>query len=265
LGAGLDLDSEWPRAVMMLALRALPPGFAVAIAWQLLRDWRTDLVESRREIRLLWLAAGLLYGLLQGVGRWFGGGTLSGWIAMLDPALLLLPLAWLAARSEEIRPSAKGSRPTQISASSEPATADIAQTEPQSEALDVELLARLKGVMQGAQAAYRDEDLSVASLARRLATPEYRLRRAILQGLGHRNFSAYVNGLRLAEVKAALADPRRAQQPVLDLALGAGFGSPGPFNRAFKAETGLTPTEFRAQALVNSSNRSVEFSQVIDS
>lgn len=33
--------------------------------------------------------------------------------------------------------------------------------------------------------------------------------------------------------------------PILTIALDAGFGSLGPFNRAFRAETGLTPTEFR--------------------
>jgi len=33
--------------------------------------------------------------------------------------------------------------------------------------------------------------------------------------------------------------------PVLTLALDAGFNSLGPFNRAFKAATGLTPSEFR--------------------
>ena len=33
--------------------------------------------------------------------------------------------------------------------------------------------------------------------------------------------------------------------PILTIALDAGFASLGPFNRAFKAETGLTPTEYR--------------------
>jgi AraC-like DNA-binding protein len=33
--------------------------------------------------------------------------------------------------------------------------------------------------------------------------------------------------------------------PVLTIALDAGFSSLGPFNRAFKADTGLTPTEYR--------------------
>ena len=33
--------------------------------------------------------------------------------------------------------------------------------------------------------------------------------------------------------------------PVLTIALDAGFSSLGPFNRAFKAETGATPSEYR--------------------
>jgi AraC-like DNA-binding protein len=33
--------------------------------------------------------------------------------------------------------------------------------------------------------------------------------------------------------------------PVLTIALDLGFGSIGPFNRAFKDATGMTPTEFR--------------------
>ena len=37
--------------------------------------------------------------------------------------------------------------------------------------------------------------------------------------------------------------------PVLTIALDAGFASITPFNRAFKADTGLTPTEFRQMAL----------------
>jgi len=92
---------------------------------------------------------------------------------------------------------------------------------------------------------YRAEDMSLASLASRLSVPEYRLRRLINQRLGHRNFNVFVNGYRLAEVCAALADPAKQHLPVLTLALDAGFQSIGPFNRAFKVATGLTPTEFR--------------------
>ena len=95
--------------------------------------------------------------------------------------------------------------------------------------------------------AYRSEDLSLGSLATRLGVPEYRLRRVIHQRLGHRNFNAYINGLRLQQACAALANPAQRHLPVLSIALEAGFQSIGPFNRAFKAATGTTPTEYRKE------------------
>jgi AraC-like DNA-binding protein len=67
--------------------------------------------------------------------------------------------------------------------------------------------------------------------------------------LGHRSFNAFLNQWRLADAKAALSDPAQASVPISTIALDAGFGSLGPFNRAFGAETGKTPSEFRAQAL----------------
>lgn len=97
--------------------------------------------------------------------------------------------------------------------------------------------------------AYRAEDMSLSSLAAMLKAPEYKLRRLINQRMGYRNFNAFINGLRLDAVRAALLDPARRDLPVLTLALDAGFQSIGPFNRAFKAATGLTPTEFRKEML----------------
>jgi AraC-like DNA-binding protein len=99
---------------------------------------------------------------------------------------------------------------------------------------------------------FRREGLTIGALAAQLGLPEYRLRRVINGELGHRNFNAYLNAHRIAWARAALADPARAGEPVLGIALEAGFQSLGPFNRAFKADTGLTPTEFRARALAES-------------
>jgi AraC-like DNA-binding protein len=75
--------------------------------------------------------------------------------------------------------------------------------------------------------------------------PQYRLRELIHNRLGHRNFPAFVNAYRLAEVERSLLDPALARRPILTLALEAGFGSIGPFNRAFRERHGLTPTEYR--------------------
>jgi AraC-like DNA-binding protein len=109
------------------------------------------------------------------------------------------------------------------------------------------LLARLRQLMEE-EKVYRQEGFGVAALVAALNVPEYRLRRLINQRLGHRNFSSFVNGYRLAEATVALADPAQADVPNLTIALDAGFQSIGPFNRAFKAHTGMTPTAYRKQA-----------------
>ena len=92
---------------------------------------------------------------------------------------------------------------------------------------------------------YRHDNVTIGTLATKLAIPEYRLRRLINQRLGYRNFNVFLNEHRIAEAKAALADPSQAEVPVITIAMDAGFQSLGPFNRAFKATTGVTPTEYR--------------------
>ncbi|WP_144007038.1 helix-turn-helix domain-containing protein, partial [Pelomonas sp. KK5] len=96
---------------------------------------------------------------------------------------------------------------------------------------------------------HREPGLTIAALAARMGLPEHRLRRLINQGLGQRNFNAFLNGYRLADARRWLADPAQADAPILTIAMDAGFQSLGPFNRAFKAETGMTPSEYRRQAL----------------
>jgi AraC-like DNA-binding protein len=113
------------------------------------------------------------------------------------------------------------------------------------------LAARLKSYM-AEERPYRDEGLTIAALAARLGEQEYRLRRLINRSLGHRNFAQFLNGYRLEEVRVALADPAQREVPILTIALDAGFGSLGPFNRAFREAEGMTPSEYRAARLIDS-------------
>jgi AraC-like DNA-binding protein len=124
----------------------------------------------------------------------------------------------------------------------------VAPGEDKPSAVDAELLRRLQRLMT-VERAYRREGLTIGALAAELGVQEYRLRQLINEGLGHRNFNAFLNGYRIDEAKAALADLGQKQVPVLTIAMDAGFQSVGPFNRAFKAATDLTPTEFRRVAL----------------
>ena len=114
-------------------------------------------------------------------------------------------------------------------------------------AVEPALLRRLEHLM-AVERAYRREGLTIGSLSAELGVAEYRLRQLINERLGHRNFNAFLNGYRIEEARAALADPEQKDVPVLTIALDAGFQSVGPFNRAFKAATGVTPSEFRRQA-----------------
>ena len=110
------------------------------------------------------------------------------------------------------------------------------------------LLSRLERLMT-VERAYRREGLTIGSFAALMRLPQYRLRQIINEGLGHRNFNAFLNPSRIDEAKTALADAGQKDVPVLTIAMDAGFRSFGPFNRAFKADTALTPTAFRGLAL----------------
>ena len=113
---------------------------------------------------------------------------------------------------------------------------------------DAGLLGAIEAAM-GPEEAWREEGLTIGGLAARLGTTEHRLRAVINGRLGHRNFPGFVNGYRLAEAERRLADPAEAARTVAEIAYACGFGSLGPFGRAFKARTGLTPTAWRERAL----------------
>ena len=94
--------------------------------------------------------------------------------------------------------------------------------------------------------------LTVAGLAAQVGVPEHRLRRHITRDLGHRNFNAFLNTHRVAEAKRRLSDPAFARTPVLTIAMDIGYGSLGPFNRAFRDITGTTPTVHRRENIADS-------------
>lgn len=96
---------------------------------------------------------------------------------------------------------------------------------------------------------YRETGLTIQKLAEHLQTPEHRLRALINQKLGHRNFSSFLNGYRIGEAKQKLADRALVDLPILTIAMDLGYNSLAPFNRAFRAETGVTPSDFRRSAI----------------
>ena len=94
---------------------------------------------------------------------------------------------------------------------------------------------------------YRDHRLTIAKLAGEVGVSQDRLRRLINRELGYANFNAYINAIRVDAVRRRFADPGSSDEPILTLAIDAGFKSVSVFNKAFKSATGQTPSHYRAR------------------
>lgn len=228
------------------ALRNLTGALLSAhAAYMIVRSWRGDLVEGRRRLRGPLLGAGALFGVLEVViafatrldpGRPWRlldvglpyGGLLVTFLALTTTML------FVQARAELFEPSRRSE----------------SAADPRAETADRLALDRLSALM--AAEGWRREGLTIGDLAAELSLPEHRLRRLINQRLGHRNFADFVNGYRVEAAKRRLADPHEARTTVAAIAFDLGYGSLGPFNRAFRTATGSTPTEWRRQALAAS-------------
>jgi AraC-like DNA-binding protein len=220
-----------------IAMRIVTFSLAIAGLWVAWKGRDDDLIEDRRRLRVQLIGAVGTYVLLtNGVEVLvFNGLAPELWRSLLPVGILALTLALCAAmfglrRLDLLGPAL---RPADINVSGQNTEDPLAP--------------RLLAYMD-TERPYRDETITIAKLAGQLGEPEYRLRRLINGQLGFRNFATFLNGYRLAEVKSALADPEQRQVPILTIALDAGFGSLGPFNRAFREAEQMTPTEFRNRA-----------------
>ncbi len=110
-------------------------------------------------------------------------------------------------------------------------------------AVQTALITRIESAMQAG--IWRNEGLTISALAQEVDAPEHRVRKAINQGLGHRNFSSFINQSRIQEAKRRLRAPADLETTVLEIAYAVGFSSLGPFNRAFREATKQSPTEYR--------------------
>jgi AraC-like DNA-binding protein len=224
-------------------LAVLALGFGLLAVVQTCASWSADLVERRRRLRVLVVGASAGYIVLNAASNLLGLGHAPAQVASLAAAAGLATIAAGVAWSF-LGVAGGGSLFPAPDVARAALSADLQGLDQ----ADRGLVAALERAMSF-ERAYREEGLTIGRLAHRHGVPEYRLRRLINQGLGHRNFNAFLNHYRIADAQAGLGDPAQAAVPILTIALDAGFNSLGPFNRAFKAETGMTPTAYRRRAL----------------
>jgi AraC-like DNA-binding protein len=207
--------------------------------WEIGRDRHSDLVEPRRAARrwaVLGIAAYVAIVVVVETALPAQGseGRLLPMLHVAGIGLAALSLALVTARHS-------------LDELLGPADATLAvavATVPAMPAGERRLLDRLTRAMND-ERLYRREGLTLPALAGHLGCGEAALRALVNQRLGHRNFNDFLHRYRIDEAAARLI---AEDLPILTIALECGYGSIGPFNRAFKQRMSMTPTEYRAGA-----------------
>lgn len=202
------------------------------------RSWRGDLVETRRRVRGPFLAGVAVF---VGVLSAFEIGEDIGIRAEWYPLAGAMALAFFCSVGATVMLTARAELFGSAAPQALPLTSDA-------DAADKAEIARLITFVREKEV-WRREGLTIGDLADDLRIPEHRLRRLINDYLGHRNFAAFINSHRVEAAKTMLGNINDARKTVSSIAFDLGFGSLGPFNRAFKEATGVTPTEWRRKTL----------------
>lgn len=236
----LGLLAEVPDLAYALLLtgRAASLALLAAACASALAHWRVDLVEPRRRMRAVFVAAcGGAFVAMAASTFVFGGKAAP--LALLVPAHLSLLALAFAAVLFVAHDGLRWLADVEPAAVARPSLALV-----RNDASEAALARRIVAEMR-ARELWRRERLSIRDLAAALQAQEYRVRRAINRHLGYRNFNEFLHDYRLAAAVSRLRDPAEAHLPVLTIALDSGYGSVGPFNRAFKSRFGVTPSQFR--------------------
>lgn len=236
IGAAGPLAWRWYAWLAHNAVEATLVVHALAV---ILRGRQEDLVEERRALRVGFLVAVATFALsisvIEGIGLYLKLPDFLDSLAGILIALTSLVGAVLLLQTRRLlfAPVILAGQPNAPPAV--PASADQVA------------LNRILVLMDQEQI-WRQEGLTIGKLAEAAGLPEHRARQLINSQLGHRNFSEFVNARRVKAAQQALVDPARLRTTVAEIAFEFGFGSLGPFNRAFKEATGQTPTAWRRAA-----------------
>ena len=117
---------------------------------------------------------------------------------------------------------------------------------PITQPLDANEAALLKEKLQDTMSqkqVYLNKDLSLAELAKQIDTSDKKLSTLLNQNL-EINFYDYINSFRIAAFKKGVSEGKLEHFSIIGFALQCGFKSKSSFYRAFKKETGMSPSQF---------------------
>lgn len=251
-----DTAPRWLLGLLGLGFRMVSIAVVAHALWIVWRGRPADLVEFRARLRVgLVISAGVCTALILVAALLYEPSARWPPRVELGAAFLLLCMCMATGMlvlgvDRELLPAAAPHLPfvpeVAVSGDStdQPSAEEIANDDADDAAGNV--LRRLAVLMKDKEV-WRETGQTIGGLAAQVGVPEYRLRRLINQQLGFRNFTAFLNEHRLAAAAERLADPGQARTPILTIALELGWGSIGPFNRAFRTRYGMTPSDYRQE------------------
>ena len=163
----------------------------------------------------------------------WGGGTHAGKIVSLGNMVMLPLIAWAGLAVARSLPEAE--EPVEADIVREPAVRD--------DAADAHIVAETHRILRERRL-YRDPDLTLDRLARRVGIPARQISGAINRELG-RNVSQEINAWRIAEAIELL---ERTDRHVTSVMFDCGFQTKSNFNYTFRRATGLSPSDWRRRA-----------------
>lgn len=214
-------------------------GLMLHLVWVLLSGREDDLRIRRRDVRL-WLPVAIIGLLLIDVGvdltmgfDWYPAGFLYA-----QNAAIFLAASALAITMTKVDANILASRAPENRVLGE--TAGLSKN------------AQRIHEMMGGQRIFLKPDLRLSDIVARLPISEGSTRKLIHAEFGCEHFRTFLNRYRIEHAITLLRDPMREDDKLISIAFDSGFASLASFQRAFKRETGKTPSTWRNQVSHNS-------------
>lgn len=211
-------------------------GMVAHLAWRLIRDRPGDLVDGRREARVLvvvLLAGQLLADLVVDMVMGFDWQPRT--FSILQNAGLLIFTGWLL----HLRLRASGGPvPVPRGALTHVPEASAPR------AVEDPLTARLRALVE-VDRVHLDPDLTFDRFVSLMGAPDRSVRRLINHQLGYDHFRSFLNAHRMIEARRRLSDPAHRHHKLIAVAMDSGFASLASFNRVFRDAEACSPGAFR--------------------
>lgn len=210
-------------------------GFAAHACYLSLRDAGADLVESRVQMRPLFvftlgMVSVVIVGMNVTIGAFYDIGTHTKAVyAIFIFIVILFFNVRIFRMHQDFIDFIYEASPTSY------------QEPPELSYSETKTLDRIMEKMEE-ESLYTKQGMTIGDLAQSVNMKEYLLRRFIHEKLQYRNFNQFINEYRLRKATEKLAD---SKCKISAIALELGYSSPSAFNNMFRKYYDMTPTEFR--------------------